>query len=237
MGAKTPLPRWRIMTTCWTSAHRPQTIWNQKADDWDSWEITLLPLHQRIRRKSTSCNLTPNVFKTLPLKAIWEFGPCEHKLPVLLDWCPPTSAHTISPLHTNLQVANFQRCECVFTCPIMWVSSRDWCTFSCMHPLQVVVLLCTLLSVHSCTAKYTVLQYLHFNARMWGKLQLALCLLLLTIFQFYHLPPPLPPLVSNSYCVFIRGQPLYASYFSALLYCKSKLFSLFFVSIFMYHFC
>ena len=152
MGAKTPLPRWRIMTTCWTSAHRPQTIWNQKADDWDSWEITLLPLHQRIRRKSTSCNLTPNVFKTLPLKAIWEFGPCEHKLPVLLDWCPPTSAHTISPLHTNLQVANFQRCECVFTCPIMEVRSRVWCPLSCVCILYKWLCFCVLY----CTVLYRV---------------------------------------------------------------------------------
>ena len=152
MGAKTPLPRWRIMTTCWTSAHRPQTIWNQKADDWDSWEITLLPLHQPIRRKSTSCNLTPNVFKTLPLKAIWEFGPCEHKLPVLLDRCPPTSAHTRSPLHTNLKVANFQRRECVFTCPIMEVRSRVWCPLSCVCILYKWLCFCVLY----CTVLYRV---------------------------------------------------------------------------------
>ena len=141
---------------------------------------------------------------------------------------------TCKPSHVN-----FQRWECVFTCPIVVVNSCDWCTLSCMYPLQAVVLLCTLLSVHSCTAKYTVVQYLHFNPRMWVK-EVSACpllALLLTIFQFYHLPPPLPPLVSNSYCLFTRGQPLYASCFSALLYCKSKLFSLFFVSIFMYHFC
>ena len=30
---------------------------------------------------------------------------------------------TVSPLYMNLQVANFQRCECMFTCQIMQVGS------------------------------------------------------------------------------------------------------------------
>ena len=50
------------------------------------------------------------------------------------------------------------------------------------------------------------------------KLQLALHLLLLTILQLYHLPPPLPPPVSNTSCLFIRCQSLYASCCIGLLY-------------------
>ena len=49
------------------------------------------------------------------------------------------------------------------------------------------------------------------------KLQLALRLLLLMILQLYHLPPSLPPLVSNSSFLF-RCQRLYARCYTALLY-------------------
>ena len=45
----------------------------------------------------------------------------------------------VRPLHTNLQVVTFQWRECVFTRPVMWVSSHVWCVDS----LQVAVLLCT----------------------------------------------------------------------------------------------
>ena len=76
----------------------------------------------------------------------------------------------VSPLHMNLQVANFQRCELAF------------------HQRQALV-----------------------------KLQLAFCLLLLTILHFYHLSPPLPPPVSNSCCLFTRCQPLYARCCTELL--------------------
>ena len=51
----------------------------------------------------------------------------------------------------------------------------------------------------------------------WVTLQLALCLLLLTMLQLYHLPPPLPPPVSNSSCLFTWGQPLYANCSTVLL--------------------
>ena len=95
----------------------------------------------------------------------------------------------VSPLHTNLQVVNFQRCERAF------------------HQHQA-----------------------------WVKLQLALRLLLLTILQLYHLPPPLLPPVSNSSCLFTRCQPLYASCCTVLLYFP-KMFSLFFVCFFMYYLC
>ena len=70
------------------------------------------------------------------------------------------------------------------------------------------------------------------------KLQLALCLLLLVILQLYHLPPPLPPPVSNSSCLFTEGQPLYAScctillYFSRYYTVRLKMFSSFFVFVF-----
>ena len=77
---------------------------------------------------------------------------------------------TVSPLHSNLQVMNFQRSPSVF---------------------------------HQCQA--------------WVKLQLALRLLLLMILQLYHLPPSLPPLVSNSSFLF-RCQRLYARCYTALLY-------------------
>ena len=50
------------------------------------------------------------------------------------------------------------------------------------------------------------------------KLQLALHFLLLTILQLYHLLPPLPPPVSNTSCLFIRCQSLYASCCIGLLY-------------------
>ena len=76
------------------------------------------------------------------------------------------------------------------------------------------------------------------------KLQLALRLLLLTILQLCHLPPPLPPPVSNSSCLFTQCQPLYASCCTVLLnfsrYCtvRLKMFSLFLVSLFfMYYLC
>ena len=64
------------------------------------------------------------------------------------------------------------------------------------------------------------------------KIQGYLCLLLLTILQLYHLPPPLSPPVSNSFCLFPQCQPLYASCCTVLLYfsryctVRLKMFSL-----------
>ena len=58
-------------------------------------------------------------------------------------------------------------------------------------------------------------QNLCHQYQAWVKLQLALHLLLLTILQFYHLPPP--P-VSNSSCLFTCCQPLYVSCYTVLLY-------------------
>ena len=56
------------------------------------------------------------------------------------------------------------------------------------------------------------------------KLQLALHLLLLTILQLYHLPPLLPPPVSNSSCLFTQYQPLYVNFCTVLL-CFSRYFT------------
>ena len=64
---------------------------------------------------------------------------------------------------------------------------------------------------------------------------------LLTILQLYHFPPPLPPPGSNSSFLFTRCQPLCASCCTGLLYCsryctvRFKIFSLFFVFVFMYY--
>ena len=69
-----------------------------------------------------------------------------------------------------------------------------------------------------------------------GQLQLVLCLLLLTILQLYHIPPPLPPLVSDSSCLFTQCQPPYASCCTIVLikvlYLKIKNVSFFCVCFF-----
>ena len=54
----------------------------------------------------------------------------------------------------------------------------------------------------------------------WGMRETAACppSPVGTILQLHHLPPPLPPLGSNSCCLFTWGQPLYASYCTVLLY-------------------
>ena len=66
-------------------------------------------------------------------------------------------------------------------------------------------------------------------------LPLALHLLLLTILQFCHLPPPLPPPVSSSSCLFTHCQPLNASCCIVLLYRKIKM-SIFCLFV-MYYLC
>ena len=45
-----PPPRWRV-SAGWPQARGPQTGWNQKVDDWGSWNTILLPHHQPIKRK------------------------------------------------------------------------------------------------------------------------------------------------------------------------------------------
>ena len=86
-------------------------------------------------------------------------------------------------------------------------------------------------------------QNLCHQRQVWVKLQLALHLLLLMILQLYHLPPPLPPPVSNSSCLFTQYQPLYASCYSVLLYfsrcytVRLKMFSFFVCLFFMYQYC
>ena len=69
--------------------------------------------------------------------------------------------------------------------------------------------------------------------QMGMKLQLALYFLLLMTLQVNHLPPPLPPPLSNSSCLFTPCQPLYAScsaillYFSRYCTVRFKMFSFF----------
>ena len=102
---------------------------------------------------------------------------------------------------------------------------------------------------HTVSPLRTSLQVVNFQRcerafhqrQVWVKLQLALHLLLLMILQLCHLPPPLPPPVSNSSCLFTQCQPLYASCCTVLLYfsrhctVRLKMFSLFFVLFFMYY--
>ena len=83
-------------------------------------------------------------------------------------------------------------------------------------------------------------QNLCHQHQSWEKLQLALHLLLLMTLQLYHLPPLLPPPVSNS-CLFTLCQSLYTScctgwlYFSRYSTLRLKLFYFVFVS--MYYLC
>ena len=80
------------------------------------------------------------------------------------------------------------------------------------------------------------------QCQAWVKLQLALHLLLLMILQLYHLPPLLPPPVSNSSCAFTQCQPLYADCSDVLLsfsrHCTVRLKMFYFLSLFfVYYFC
>ena len=81
------------------------------------------------------------------------------------------------------------------------------------------------------------------QGQMWVKLELALCLLLLMILQLYHLPPSLPSPVSSTSCLFTHCQPLNDSCCAVLLcfsrYCTVSLemFSILFLSVFMYYLC
>ena len=75
----------------------------------------------------------------------------------------------------------------------------------------------------------------------WVTPQLNLCFLLLMILQLYHLPPPLPPLVNNSSCLFTWWEPLCASCCTVLIhfsgYCTVGLKMLFyFVCLFVMYF-
>ena len=72
--------------------HRPQTDWNMKADDWDSWNPTLLPHHQPTRGRSHTLQPSPQILpvRTLPQKPssffelglFWAWAACS----VLLAW-------------------------------------------------------------------------------------------------------------------------------------------------------
>ena len=51
---------------------------------------------------------------------------------------------TVSPLHMNLQVVNFQRRECAFACPVTQVSSRVWHALSSACFLYKLLCFCVL---------------------------------------------------------------------------------------------
>ena len=80
-------PRWRMVTTCWLQAWRPQTGWNQKVEiPQTSPPTNQKKVHELIMHPMT---LTPNnYFKNPCLKATGEFRSFEHELPILLAWCP-----------------------------------------------------------------------------------------------------------------------------------------------------
>ena len=85
-------------------------------------------------------------------------------------------------------------------------------------------------------------QNLCHQHQVWVTLQLSLHLLLLMILQLYHLPHPLPPLVSNSSYPFTQCQPLHTSCYTVLLYfsryCTVRLkMPIFCVCSFMYYLC
>ena len=85
--------------------------------------------------------------------------------------------YTVSPLHMNLQVVNFQRCKCVFTCPIMSVQSCSlpsvsycWRSFSStishlLSLLLAVTLLACLLSVSPCVPGAVLSKVLYHNIK------------------------------------------------------------------------
>ena len=83
-----PLPRRRMVTSVWAQAQGPQTGWNHKADDWDSWNTNPLPHHQPLRRKSHTLQPSPPNFfyKSSSLKTTGEFRLSEHDLPIFLAW-------------------------------------------------------------------------------------------------------------------------------------------------------
>ena len=76
-------------------------------------------------------------------------------------------AFTVSPLHTNLQVANFQRCKRAFTRLITFMCLEYIVT--CVHPLQVVVLLCTLLYSTVYSSTVTLFQAQDPNVEQYTK--------------------------------------------------------------------
>lgn len=68
------LPRYKMLTTHWLQAYRPQTGWNQKVDDRDSQNITLSPHHQTIKRISMNWP-----------QSLWSLLQCSWETPV---WKP-----------------------------------------------------------------------------------------------------------------------------------------------------
>ena len=103
LGLRTPHPpRWRMVTKCWTWAHRPQTGWNQTIDDKDSWNITLLPPHhQPIRRKSMSWS---RPLQPPPLRLSWKSFPEIH-WGIQVFWVPATLHSLLGTLQINAVIS------------------------------------------------------------------------------------------------------------------------------------
>ena len=112
-----------------------------------------------------------------------------------------------------------------YICYCLW---QRLANFFCKWPdnIHFGALQATGFVTHTVNPLHTNIQFVTFQRQerafqhqVWVKLQLALSLLLLTILQLYRLSPPLPPVVSNSACLFTRWQPVWQ-----LFYCTTALF-------------
>ena len=61
----------------------------------------------------------------------------------------------VSPLHTNVQIVNFQSFRHDFAYPITQVSSRIWCTLSCVCSLYKWLCFCVLLVYRGLIVSHT----------------------------------------------------------------------------------
>ena len=98
-----------------------------------------------------------SVILILPLNPTHLTSPLSEELVVVVD------GRTVSPLHMNPQVANFQSCRCGFTCPVMsGMSDAAACPLSPItddpsapaflppHPPPAVTLLACSLDANPC---------------------------------------------------------------------------------------
>ena len=69
-------------------------------------------------------------------------------------------ADTVSPLHMNLQVVNFQRCKCALTRPVT-LAHASGVHCHCMHRLQVLVYF-----AYGSVYSTVVDEYFYFKSKM-----------------------------------------------------------------------